>query len=409
MRFFYLDPGIDTSSGHHANWCRGIVREIRDRGIETRVLAFAGIEPALQADLEAEPFFRAHTHCKPDDDPISGWLNSFDAVFRVTIEDLSRLDDVGPDDAFLWSSGEAAQLKAMLRWLHGLAPERRPRVVFDLGQDPGMDIDARPEGTLYQTRDPRHDPTAILYRFTAGDLAGIDLDRFRLVTMGGAASTAYGILLKTPVGPLPMAQPESRPPVSRAGRRPITVACLGHQRPEKGFHLLPEICRRLLIAHPEVRILIHNGVPHEQPVPHGELKRMAAEDNRIEVRHGPTDQAGWAALLDAADLMLCPYSPERYRLRSSGICIESIAAGIPLVVPSGTYLEREMREFGAAGASFDQPELATIVRAIGLVLANFDDLATTCHAAATRARQTHGIKPFVDALLPLLGLAERTA
>jgi hypothetical protein len=399
MRLFYIDPGMQNDSGHHASWCRGIVREIRARGIETRIVAYAGIEPTLQAELAALPLFRAFTHQLSDGDPISGWLNWYDTAATVTAEDLAQLTDIGADDLLFVMAGKAPQLKGVLQWLQRLPPERTPTVVFDIGQDPGLEIERDPRGIIYRPRDLREDPTAILYRFTARELPKVDRTRLRLVTMGGASSEAYQALLDFPVGTLPMAHPEAAPLASRVGRRPITVSCLGHQRHEKGFPLIPEIARQLLALHPGIRVLIHNSVPAQTPVAQERLRALAAENDRLLLKEGSVTMRQWTDLLDASDLILCPYQPAKYALRSSGICIEAIAAGIPLVVPAETYLARELRQFGGGGATFQVAEPGQIVRATSVAVANFDEIAALSFAAAARMRAVHGIAPFVDALL----------
>src|ERR1700758_3547223 len=98
-RFIYVDPGLRDNLGHHANNCRVITQEFRARGFETTVLAFCNIEPGLQAELGAVPFFRAMTAWMSDGDPICGWLNGFNISSEITREDLARIaDDIRPDD-----------------------------------------------------------------------------------------------------------------------------------------------------------------------------------------------------------------------------------------------------------------------------------------------------------------------
>jgi hypothetical protein len=74
MRFFYFDPALRNDVGHHANYCRYIVGELRARGIETLVFGRRTVVPALQAELGVVPRFRYHTYAKVDPDPFAGWL-----------------------------------------------------------------------------------------------------------------------------------------------------------------------------------------------------------------------------------------------------------------------------------------------------------------------------------------------
>ena len=78
MRFFYLDPGLQNDVGHHANYCRYIVGELRARGVETLVFAALRVKSALLSELGAIPHFRVRTYVESDGDPVCGWLTGFE-------------------------------------------------------------------------------------------------------------------------------------------------------------------------------------------------------------------------------------------------------------------------------------------------------------------------------------------
>jgi len=80
---------------------------------------------------------------------------------------------------------------------------------------------------------------AVLYRFAAKHLQRLDLSRFHMATFDPDSSSAYQVLLQHPVAALPQPHQALSTPRSRAGKRPIVVAVLGHQRPPKGYHLMP--------------------------------------------------------------------------------------------------------------------------------------------------------------------------
>ena len=84
------------------------------------------------------------------------------------------------------------------------------------------------------------------------------------------------MLLGRPVGVLPLPQFAQAAVTSRTGHRPITVSVLGHQRPDKGYHLMPEIARLLLAHEPDIRLLVHNGAPDVMPRIQEEMRAHAA-------------------------------------------------------------------------------------------------------------------------------------
>ena len=101
MWIFYIDPGLRTDVGHHANYCRCIVGELRAGGIKTPAFAHCEIQPALQAEFAVVPHFRVDTHAESDGDPICGWLSRFDAFTR-TLEDFDRYAGLAYAAALRW-------------------------------------------------------------------------------------------------------------------------------------------------------------------------------------------------------------------------------------------------------------------------------------------------------------------
>jgi hypothetical protein len=112
-------------------------------------------------------------------------------------------------------------------------------------------------------------------------------------------------------------------------------------------------------------------------------------------------QKTWAELLDASDLILCPYDPGRFAFSYSAVAAEAVANGIPMVVPAGSSLARLVGEFGGAGTVFDKAEPAHLVDATLQALHQFDRLAATALAGAEKWTQVHGPRKFVDAVLGL--------
>jgi len=135
MRFYYVDPGLINNVGHHANSCRFITKELKARGIQTTILGERRIEPALRDELDARPFFRAFTYGDLIEDDISGWLEAFDNNCAITVEDLFRIPDIGPDDILFLNSARPAQLMAIGEWLRLIDPNARRRRWWSLRQN----------------------------------------------------------------------------------------------------------------------------------------------------------------------------------------------------------------------------------------------------------------------------------
>jgi glycosyltransferase involved in cell wall biosynthesis len=401
MRVIYADPGLRDNLGHHANSCRAIRRELERRGVTVMVLSLAGIIPELREELHAIPLFRSYTYWQTDGDSVSGWLNCFDKSVHATIEDMERVQGVAADDIVYLNSAQPAQFMALVKWSKSLPPERRPHIVMEFGTDPGVDVEAAGEAgkVSLRLRDYRTDPRAMFYRHAACQLGESDLARFHMTTFDAAASGIYSVLLNRPVGVLPLPQFGQTAVTSRAGHRPITVSVLGHQRRDKGYHLMPEVARLLLALEPDIRLLVHNGAPDEMPRVQQEMRAHAAVESRLTLNEEAAGPELWEDLLRRSDLILCPYEPARFVASYSAVAAEALANAIPLVVPARTSLSHLLDSYGGPGTAVDDYDPAGIVAATRRALAGFDAIAARADAAAEKWNVSMGVAHMVTALL----------
>jgi glycosyltransferase involved in cell wall biosynthesis len=228
----------------------------------------------------------------------------------------------------------------------------------------------------------------------------------RLVSFDRVTSGAFRGLLDVPIATLPMPYERQATPRDRSGTRPITVSVIGHQRPEKGFDLMPEVAEALLRNRPDTRILIHNAKPDQMREAQDKLRQLAARDSRIRLEEAVAGPALWASLLERSDLMLCPYDPNVYTFSHSSVACESLANAVPLVVPARTALSAQLEDFGGPGTSFESFTAQSIVSSLERVLDDFDRYADLACAAATKWAKTMGPGNAVERLLALAA-AER--
>ena len=407
MRVFYLDPGLRSRPGHHPVHCRLIVEELASRGFETRVYGHVNVEADLVAELRAQPHFRHSPYVESDGDPLCGWLTGFDRFSRVTFEDLERLAGILPTDLVYLSSARAIELAAITGWMGRRTPETMPSVVVDFCVPPGTELERAGSAIKIAVPDPRRDARAVLLRFASRRMAPHILPRLRLITFASSLAEHYRYLLGRRVDTVPMLFEATTGRRNRAGKRPIVVALLGHQQRTKGYHMAPAIVRRLLAMRPELRFLIHNSDPAAAATEDATglveaqqlLREMAARDGRVELSEEPAGKDLWSSLLERSDLVLCPYARQSYQGGFSGVAVEAIANGIPVVGPAGTGIEMLIDEFGEAGTVFDRQEPDAIVDATVKLLDDFDRYAALAHQAAVIWPTRYGPRAMVDALL----------
>jgi hypothetical protein len=405
MRVFYADTGLTHDLGHHANSCRLMTAEWRARGCEVMVAAAGNVTPSLQAELGANPHFRVHTYWQGDGDEFCGWLSAFFHAAGRTQEDLQALGPFTPHDLLYLNSIQPAQLMALAGFVQAIPAKARPRIVAELGTAPGLDFEWRDDTLHFHPKDPRYDSKGVLYRFASTHLAANDLGDPLLTTFHPTCSAVYAHLLRRPVHTLPL--PHQAPQTAdRARRERITVGVLGHQRADKGYHLVPQIALSLLQLRPDLQLLIHNGAPGYMHMVQEVMREIAAREPRITVDERIANDALWDCLLGSCDVVLCPYNAPCYTGAYSAIVGEAIARGIPLVAPAVTTLSRTMNEFGSPGETFPGFDVAPIVQATVKVVDNLPLYRAKAAEAAQRWRLEMGAARTVESILSLISSSE---
>jgi glycosyltransferase involved in cell wall biosynthesis len=403
VRVVYVDTGMVNEIGHHATSCRLITRALRDHGHAVTVAGWTGLDPLLRSEFNAQPVFRHNTYSRIGGDPICGWLSDYFVAAQLTAEDLRSLGPFAADDLLYVNSVQPAQLQAVCTFLGGLPEAARPQTVVELGTDPGVEFAAGLDGGVtFTARDARVDPRATLYRFTGRLRQTLNLPQLNLVTFNSTSSSVYALLLGTQVGTLPLPHVAAVPPRQRGGDGPRTISILGHQRGEKGYHLVPEIARLLLAASGDVRLLVHNAQPDGMVEIQKAMRALAAADLRVELDERPAGPEIWRALLERSDVIVCPYVTDHFRAAYSALASEAVACAIPLVVPAYTTLDQLVQAFDAGGVSFDRLEPVAVVEAVQRLLADFDKHAASALVAARRWAETMGADQMVETMLARL-------
>ena len=406
MRCFYLDPGLRDDVGHHANFCRYITGGLQRRGVEITVFGSVELSHSLQLQCAAQPHFRAFTYAETDGDPISGWLSGFDLFVRITVEDLTRLPPVGASDLVYLSTLRPVQLMAILLWYRSLPEERRPCLAIE-GNSVGLLGRRDGEVIRFDLPDPRVEPRPLLFRFIGRRHLHPIPPRLHFLSFDPAEAAALGELTGAPVETAPLPYQALGPVRSRAGAAPIVLACLGHQREDKGYFLLPELASRLLQRHAGIELLIQTVTTGGEGADRttAALCQLASVEPRLRLDDQPAGAERWPELLGQTDALLCPYRPEPYAASFSSMACEAAANAIPMIVPAGTTLEVLLEACGRPGLAFAGADAETIQAVIEAMLARFDFYAERAYRAALAWPETRG----PDRLAAyLIGLTKRT-
>jgi glycosyltransferase involved in cell wall biosynthesis len=140
------------------------------------------------------------------------------------------------------------------------------------------------------------------------------------------------------------------------GQRTTRVGFLGEGRQEKGLHLFLEAAGKLDASDDNFSFFVQLNRPRgygSRDMEHLEgLLRSAKSSNYIEIREGALEPQRQHEIVSSLDLLVLPYDPFNYCRRLSGLAAEAAVYGTPVLVSSGTWAARAIRDGLLAGSVF---------------------------------------------------------
>ncbi|MCE9528702.1 MAG: glycosyltransferase [Planctomycetales bacterium] len=386
-KFYLIDHSLTNMGGHHFDSARLLLRAAVDLGFEPVLATNRRLRDrdGLPADWTILPLFRNTTY------------SNFSATAGSA---LSPSDPLGPpqtDDNGSWWSKLAGKWSRWNQRLQALSFASACREVFRrIPAAPGdqVFIPTLSEFDLVGLSEfLRTSETATLcewhlqfhYQFLKGPVTSYGEQSLRRAAMrahfAGVAARAgkvrwhfysptsalvdqyasLGIvpfrLLEHPVESTIDSLDAMKPSRQADDNSPLRVLCAGGLRADKGSKLLKELLADLErddFAQGKIQLWIQAKRP-------GKLKRFAGKHNFVTL--GQTDNYppgnarlvhiphplptnAYARLLRRVDAGLLAYDPNIYAVRCSGVLVEMLAAGTPVVVPGNTWLADELRSAG---------------------------------------------------------------
>jgi len=144
-------------------------------------------------------------------------------------------------------------------------------------------------------------------------------------------------------------------PRPRSQAAPLRIACLGHSRREKGYGLLPPLLRTLWdewFGRARAQLVLQTHHPRQRRRLEHLVRSLtpagSAVPPALDFAGFPLPLAGYAALLCSADVGLMLYDATRYYARCSGVLLEMLCAGVPVLVPAGGWLAAQIESVNQA-------------------------------------------------------------
>lgn len=151
--------------------------------------------------------------------------------------------------------------------------------------------------------------------------------------------------------PIPVRLDELAPAaVGRTGGGAV-VLFAGDARPEKGFEDLPRVIREVALATadpPRWSVQANLNLPEGQGhVVDAATELLALAGLGVDLVTEPLLYRDYTRRLHDADVVLLPYDGPAYERRSSGVLMEALLAGKPIVTVQGSWMADMVTRFGA--------------------------------------------------------------
>ncbi|NDV24956.1 glycosyltransferase family 4 protein [Desulfovibrio sp. JC022] len=140
--------------------------------------------------------------------------------------------------------------------------------------------------------------------------------------------------------------PHTRPGNEKS-QNEIVVSYLGDARLEKGFQHLPLIVETVMRKKIDdnVRFVFQSNLAAlggEQAVITAREQLEVFFSEKVQLIKSPLSSHDYELFLSQSSIVLLPYDRGSYNARSSGILVEALANGIPVIVPAGSWLSRQI-------------------------------------------------------------------
>lgn len=364
-RFILIDHSLKDLGGHYYTYASSVLPAAERAGFQI-VLAthrdFIDFD-ALPRTWSAHASFRQKSHSHRDFEgapsgsgllrPLHAWwartrraARSLErqSYARNFAEDCAALfERIGlqaGDHAFFATASEL-DVEGLALYLQTSGAHRGVHwhLQFHLGPFYGREPD-------YPSQTASREAMAAIFRDALARIPGHRLNFYctteQLTAQYEYLSVARFHTLPYPVHALYRDNPASRPVVA-----PARIACLGHNRREKGYQQLPILVRELwrdFLSTGRAQLVLQTRRRDQRRA----LDRLVDSLGP----HGPTPPityAGfplalqeYAALVRSSDVGLLLYDSTRYYARCSGVLLEMLSAGVPVVAPAGSWLAEQI-------------------------------------------------------------------
>jgi hypothetical protein len=260
------------------------------------------------------------------------YLKHFEATLRMVFERIG----FDPDDRVLLATCSDFDLLGLVRYLKSDPRTQQPhwQLQFHFNLLEGREAEyeeqaerlhaARRQFTAALQQVPRH--RISFYNTTA-----------ELSRQYNRLGVAHFENLGYPASPR-FAPSTAREPAKKSGGGRWQLTCAGHLRREKGKKVLDEFVQQLdrLPVASDLQVNIQTDRTLRR------RRRGGTQHVRIQAHPHPLTTTQYGELVRNSHIGVFLYDSRRYYSRCSGILVEMLASGVPVIVPSGCWLSAQL-------------------------------------------------------------------
>lgn len=390
--FIIVDPSLKDFIGHHFAYDHAVADAAAAAGYAPAVLGHRNVEAALTSQMPVIPAFRRDiwdkhplvarfaqlpgrkgAYARAVDDRLCGrdfWADLRRGLRRV---------DMPPGSIML---AHMITMKHLPAFAEGLG------AIFRAGPGRSVILLLRYQAAFYEN-------AACRQAFRRLEALARRGHAIRLASDSERLAGQLGRLTMLPVEVLPIPHPPPQSYASRTGGR-LRFASLGNARDEKGFFEILQAIR-ILQAEPEGLEGLEFWLQSNHPAPDVRAAIEAFQVDQppeVTMVHEGMDEPSYHAALLAADVVMVPYWRSIYEARTSGVFLEAIAAGKPVIATQDCWMSDELAHHGA-GILVPDHDAFELARAIRRMAAEYPDFSSRAVADQPRVLARHSAAALV--------------
>jgi glycosyltransferase involved in cell wall biosynthesis len=178
----------------------------------------------------------------------------------------------------------------------------------------------------------------------------------------------------------------------------ISLLFPGNMRIEKGFDLIVSLVSKMSSEGylDKFKIIMRDVVVFNTIEKVKKLKKKI--DSRVEIVKGVLTEYGFIQLLNKGDIIILPYTVSEFATRTSGLFVDSVFLGKPVIAVKETWLGNRIEELNN-GVTFKDGDMNDLLNAIENVSNNYPFYLNNCSKAKEVWLKNNNRQQMVDLLI----------